>query len=135
MDQNQASPDRQVSRKIPYPFAKAKGVLLMNFTPDVAEVQVRVDAAAEALAEVQRVLAVPLSVTLLQPEAFDRALAAAYAQAEGGTDLPNCVAERHGLPAHAHGEGFAGGWTCRALEARLTLSRHQQGCAWWNMIR
>ena len=77
-------PDRQISRKIPYPFAKAKGILLTNFTEDVAEVQVRADASAESLAEVQRVLGVPLQATMLQLDAFDQALAAAYAQAEGG---------------------------------------------------
>lgn len=85
MDQNLTPvPDRQVSKKIPYPFAKAKGVLLTHYTDNGAEVQVRADAAAEALAEVRRVLGVPLHATMLQPEAFDQALAAAYAQAEGG---------------------------------------------------
>ena len=74
MDQTQPIlPDRQISRRIPYPFAKAQGVLLMNFSEDVAEVQVRADATAEALAEVQRVLGVPLQATMLQPDAFDQA--------------------------------------------------------------
>ena len=85
MEQNTVSlPDRQVSRKIPYPFAKSKGVVLIHFSEECADVQVRSDAAAESLAEVQRVLGVPLNATMLQPDAFDKALAAAYAQAEGG---------------------------------------------------
>ncbi len=76
-------PGRQVSRKIPYSFAKAKGVLLMHYSAEGAEVQVRADAAAETLAEVRRVLGVPLRAAMLAPEAFDRALAGAYAQADG----------------------------------------------------
>ena len=75
--------DRQISKKIPYSFAKTQGVLLTHCTADGAEVQVRAGAAAEALAEVRRVLGVPLRATLLPLEAFDKALAHAYAQADG----------------------------------------------------
>ncbi|TXT24698.1 MAG: proteinral secretion pathway protein E [Gallionellaceae bacterium] len=78
-----ASSERQVSRKIPYSFAKAKGVLLTHCTAENAVVQVRADAAAEALAEVRRALGVPLHATLLAADEFDRALALAYAQADG----------------------------------------------------
>ncbi len=76
-------PVRQIPRKIPYSFAKAKGVLLAHCSAEGAEVQVRADAATEALAEVRRVLGVPLRATLLQPEEFDRALASAYSQTDG----------------------------------------------------
>ena len=95
-------PERQVSRKIPYSFAKTKGVLLTNFTPDGAEVQVRADAAAEALAEVRRVLGVPLSATMLQAEAFDRALAAAYAQADGAAAMVEDVEQDMDLSQLIH---------------------------------
>jgi general secretion pathway protein E len=78
-----ASSERQVSRKIPYFFAKAQGVLLTHCTAESALVQVRADAAAEALAEVRRALGVPLHATLLAPDEFDQALALAYAQADG----------------------------------------------------
>ncbi len=84
MDQRAAFQlERQVSRKIPYSFAKAKGILLVKCAAECAAVQVREGAAPEALAEVRRVLAVPLHATLLAPDEFDRALALAYAQADG----------------------------------------------------
>ncbi len=73
----------QVFRKIPYSFAKANGVLLTHYAADGADVQVRADAAAETLAEVRRVLGVPLRATLLPLEAFNQALASAYGQAGG----------------------------------------------------
>jgi len=94
-------PDRQLSRKIPYSFAKAKGVLLTHCTAESAEVQVRADAAAEALAEVRRVLGVPLRATLLQPEAFDRALAGAYAQ-EGAAAMVGDVEQDMDLSQLIH---------------------------------
>ena len=70
-------------KKVPYSFAKSKGVLLTGYAAEVAEVSVRVDAAPEALAEVRRVLGVPLHAALLSVEAFDQLLARYYAQAEG----------------------------------------------------
>jgi general secretion pathway protein E len=85
MDQLAPSiPDRQISRKISYSFAKAKGVLLTDLSVDAASLLVRADASAESIAEVKRVLGVPLNASLLPAEEFDRALATAYAQAEGG---------------------------------------------------
>ncbi|MDD4928339.1 MAG: type II secretion system ATPase GspE [Gallionella sp.] len=70
-------------KKIPYSFAKNHGVLLIGLSPEGAKVCVRADAAAAVLAEVRRVLAVPLHATLAQVAEFDCALAAAYGQAEG----------------------------------------------------
>ena len=75
--------ERQVLRKIPYTFAKAKGVLLANLSSESAEVQVRKGATAATLAEVRRALGVPLHATLMTLEAFDKALALAYAQSDG----------------------------------------------------
>jgi len=75
--------ERQVTRKIPYTFAKAKGVLLTQFSDECAEVQIRKGATATTLAEVRRALGVPLHATLLQTEAFDQALSLAYAQSDG----------------------------------------------------
>ncbi|BBJ00423.1 type II secretion system protein GspE [Ferrigenium kumadai] len=84
MDQHANSfSGRQVPPKIPYSFAKAKGVLLTHCSAEGAEVQVRADAAAEALAEVRRVLGVPLRAVMLPAEAFNQALAGAYSQADG----------------------------------------------------
>ena len=75
--------ERKVIRKIPYAFAKAKGILLANLSGESAEVQVRKGASAATLAEVRRALGVPLSATLITLEAFDKALALAYAQSDG----------------------------------------------------
>ncbi len=71
------------AKKIPYPYAKSKGVLLTHLDAELANVALRADAAAETLAEVQRVLGVPLRATLIPVDEFDQALARAYAQAEG----------------------------------------------------
>jgi len=72
-----------LARKIPYPFAKSKGILLAQHDGHLAHVYLRADAAAETLAETQRVLGVPLKASLLSIAEFDQALARAYAQAEG----------------------------------------------------
>ena len=77
-------PAKGVSRKIPYTFAKGKGVLLTHLDGTGATVLLRDDAVAETLMEVQRVLGVPVSVTLVSPpDDFNHALARSYAQAEG----------------------------------------------------
>ena len=75
--------ERQIIRKIPYTFAKAKGVLLASLTDDSAEIQLRKGATVATLAEVRRTLGVPLHATLLSVEAFDQALALAYAHSDG----------------------------------------------------
>ena len=75
--------ERHVTRKIPYAFAKAKGVLLTSLSGESAEIQLRKGASAATLAEVRRTLGVPVHATLLQAEAFDQALTLAYAQSDG----------------------------------------------------
>jgi general secretion pathway protein E len=74
---------KAIAKKIPYPFAKSKGVLLNHLEADRAAISLRADGVPETLAEVQRVLGVPLSVTMVTLAEFDQALALAYAQAEG----------------------------------------------------
>jgi general secretion pathway protein E len=74
---------KSIAKKIPYAFAKSKGVLLTHWEEGAASVSLRADAAAETLAEVQRVLGVPLKAKLISADEFDHALARAYAQAEG----------------------------------------------------
>ncbi len=71
------------AKKIPYSFAKSKGVLLLGYTHDAALLRVRSDTSASVLAEVQRVLAVPVHATQISVAEFEQALARAYAQAEG----------------------------------------------------
>ncbi len=75
--------DRRAVRRIPYSFAKSRGVLLTQLTEEAAELKVRAGASPLALAEVARVLGVPLRATLLAAEAFEQELAAGYAHGEG----------------------------------------------------
>lgn len=75
--------DRQILRKVPYAYAKAKGVLLINLSSEAAEIKVRKGASAATLAEVRRTLGVPLHTTLLPLDEFDKALTLAYAQSDG----------------------------------------------------
>ncbi len=74
---------KSAAKKIPYSFAKSKGVLLTRIEAEGATILLREDGLAETLAEVRRVLGVPLSVTIISLAEFDQALARAYAQAEG----------------------------------------------------
>ena len=74
---------KAIAKKIPYPFAKSKGVLLTHLDDDKAAISLRSDAIPETLAEVQRVLGVTLRVSMITVAEFDQALAKAYAQAEG----------------------------------------------------
>jgi len=74
---------RQLNKKLPYTFAKAKGVLLSSLSDERAEIQVKNGATPATLAELRRTLGVPVQATLITPEAFDQALALAYAQSDG----------------------------------------------------
>jgi general secretion pathway protein E len=76
-------PVKSVMKKIPYSFAKSRGVLLHNMTDEYAELSVRADASPVVLAEVRRVLGVSIQAKLLPVEAFERALAASYGESEG----------------------------------------------------
>ena len=69
-------------RFVPYSFAKTHGALVMELSASEAQVCVREGAAPHALAELRRVLGVPVRVTALEPaEVFDRRLAEAYTRA------------------------------------------------------
>ncbi len=74
---------RQAARRIPYFFSKVNGILLQQLAGDHAEVLVRRNTLPEGIAEVMRVLGMPVRATLASSEEFDAALAAAYAQSEG----------------------------------------------------
>ncbi|HKB58694.1 MAG TPA: type II secretion system ATPase GspE [Gallionellaceae bacterium] len=73
---------RQAARHIPYFFAKANGIVLQRLAGDHAEAVVRDNALPEAIAEMMRVLGIPVHTTLASPEEFEKVLAAAYAQGE-----------------------------------------------------
>lgn len=74
---------RQITRRIPYFFSKANGVLLKHLHAEYAEVLVRENATPEAMAEIMRVLGLPLRATQSSIAEFEQALASAYAHSEG----------------------------------------------------
>jgi len=69
---------------VPYAFAKAHGVVVTNAADGVAQVAVRNGAQAGALAEVRRVLGMPLQARRLSAEEFDELLSALYNAADAG---------------------------------------------------
>ncbi|HKY90269.1 MAG TPA: type II secretion system ATPase GspE [Nevskiaceae bacterium] len=74
--------DGSAVRHVPYSFTKAHGALLLELSASEAQVCLRAGAQPQALAELRRILGVPVRVTALEtPEAFDRRLAEAYTQA------------------------------------------------------
>jgi general secretion pathway protein E len=69
---------------IPYVFAKAHGVVLTSLDGERAEVAVRDDAPAAALAELRRALGVPVRARRIGTAQFDELIALAYNGAESG---------------------------------------------------
>jgi len=66
-------------RLVPYQFAKTHGALVLELSADQASVCLRQGARPQALAELRRVLGVPVRVASMVPtEAFERHLAEAY---------------------------------------------------------
>ena len=70
--------------RIPYAFAKSRGVVVTSMDSELAQVAVRSGASAGALAELRRALGVPLSARRINPEEFDELIAATYNGAESG---------------------------------------------------
>jgi len=70
--------DPHTVRLLPYPFAKAKGVLAARTRDGALEVWIRPYPQASTLAEVRRMTGKPLREVLLTPEEFDHCLALAY---------------------------------------------------------
>src|SRR5271170_1491686 len=69
-------------RSVPYPFAKMHGALLLEVSAQQAVVCLREGARPQVLAELRRVLGVPLRVASVEPvEIFERRLAEAYSRA------------------------------------------------------
>jgi general secretion pathway protein E len=93
---------RHVARKIPYSFAKSKGVLLTHASPEGASVLVRDDASSASLAEVRRVLCVPLQASLVSTAEFEQALASAYAQGDGAAAMVGDIEQDMDLSQLVH---------------------------------
>jgi general secretion pathway protein E len=71
-------------RTLPFAFAKRHGVLLRELKDGIAHCALRRDANAPAVAEVRRLLRVPLQLARVPDEEFDRLLRVTY---EGGASL------------------------------------------------
>jgi general secretion pathway protein E len=80
VDPTSIHPDPHISRRLPYHFAKAKGVIAVRSVDNVIELWVRPDCDALALAEVRRILRQPLRPAVLQPDRFDTCLAQVYSR-------------------------------------------------------
>ena len=70
--------------RIPYAFAKTNGVVVTSLDDGLAEVAVRGDTHAGALAELRRALGVPVRARRIGTEQFDELIAAAYNGADSG---------------------------------------------------
>ena len=70
--------------RIPYAFAKANGVVVTALDDSLAEVAVRSDAHAGALAELRRALGVPVRARRIADEQFEELVTATYNAADAG---------------------------------------------------
>ena len=70
--------------RIPYAFAKANGVVVTALDDSLAEVAVRSDAQAGALAELRRTLGVPVRARRIADEQFEELVTATYNAADAG---------------------------------------------------
>ena len=68
-------PDPQVSRRLPYHFAKAKGVIAVRQQGEFIELWVRDDLESSALAETRRILRQPVRPLVLDKDRFEQSLA------------------------------------------------------------
>lgn len=74
------SQDIALLRKIPYTFAKSKGVFVKSVLPDGVELAIREDATLEAYTEARRVLGQHVKPVRLSGDAFDALLTELYSQ-------------------------------------------------------
>jgi len=74
----------QGALRIPYAFAKANGVVVTALSNSFAEVAVRSNASAGALAELRRTLGVAIRAHRIEAGAFDELITAAYNSADAG---------------------------------------------------
>ncbi|MBA2350480.1 MAG: type II secretion system ATPase GspE [Burkholderiales bacterium] len=80
-------PDPLISKLLPYHFAKAKGVLAARREGDAVEIWVREgDVQAATLAEVRRIVGLPLRPVMLAAERFEQCLAQIYARSENAAE-------------------------------------------------
>ena len=73
-----------ISQKVPYAFAKANGVLVTAADSAGAEVAVRADVSPGAIAELRRIMGVPLHARRIGNAEFDELVSTLYNGAEEG---------------------------------------------------
>lgn len=74
----------RATSKVPYTFAKARGVVVTELSASFAEAVLREGASSDVLAELRRILGVPVRASLLAQDQFDELLAATYNNASTG---------------------------------------------------
>lgn len=94
---------RATLKKLPYAFAKSKGVALTHLGTELAEISVREDASVATLAELRRVLGLPLQLVRLGTGEFEQLLGRLYAHTEGSAaELAEDVAQDMDLSQLVH---------------------------------
>ena len=81
-----AQPDSDVVRRVPYHFAKAKGIIAAREQDGGVEVWLRPGVQATTLAEVRRLLGKPLMPAILDAATFDACLAKAYTREDNAAE-------------------------------------------------
>ena len=73
-----------IAYKVPYAFAKANGIVVTSRGTDIADVAVRTDAPLSAIAELRRVLGVPVQARRIDVAEFDELVSTLYNGSEEG---------------------------------------------------
>ena len=79
-------PDPEIARKLPYHFAKSKGIIAAHASDSGIEVWLKPGVTAATLAEVRRITGRPLQPIILQPAVFDACLAQVYTREDNAAE-------------------------------------------------
>lgn len=80
------SPDPQIARRLPYHFAKSRGVIVAREINDGYEIWLRDGVTAAVLGEARRVLGRPLTPLLIGAERFEQQLAQVYSDSDNAAE-------------------------------------------------
>lgn len=79
-------PQTDAAWRLPYHFAKSKGVIAAGMVDEKMEIWVRPGVQAATLAEVRRIVGVPLTPLLLDAEQFEQRLTQCYSRQENAAE-------------------------------------------------
>ena len=79
-------PDPQIARRLPYYFAKSRGVIVAREIEDGYEIWLRDGVTAAVLGEARRVLGRPLTPLLIGAERFEQQLAQVYSDSDNAAE-------------------------------------------------